>query len=76
MLHGFFEICIDSNYHNKGLGKILLSESIRKLHSLNYELMGLSVTSNNKNAIRLYENHLFFKVDDFCEITTWDPNED
>ena len=62
-----FDIAIHPNYIGQKLGKKVLQASINSLIDQKLPIMGLSVTENNFNAIRLYESLGFYMIDDFYE---------
>ncbi len=62
-----FDIAIHPNYMGQKLGKKILQASINSLINQKFPIMGLSVTENNFNAIRLYESVGFYIIDDFYE---------
>ncbi|WP_062622727.1 GNAT family N-acetyltransferase [Aequorivita aquimaris] len=64
-------ILLDEEVKGKGVGKFLLSTSIKILKKKGFKNYGLEVLKNNDKAIKLYqssgfeivnENHLFYKM--------------
>ena len=62
-----FDLVVKPEYHGKGIGRILISESLNKCLEEKFPICGLAVTTSNKYAIRLYEKLNFQHVDNFYE---------
>lgn len=62
-----FDLVVKPEHHGKGIGRILMSESLNKCLELNYPVCGLAVTLSNTYALRLYESLNFQHVDEFFE---------
>jgi len=59
---GNFEIFIDKEYRNKGIGNILINTTLEYSGYLGLRNMDLHVRENNKNAIKLYKKNGFKKI--------------
>lgn len=62
-----FDVSISPEYHNKGLGRFLMSQVIYDLQDNQFPLIGLAVTLDNYSAIHLYESLGFEEVEPFSE---------
>jgi len=62
-------IGIAKDLHHRGIGKFLMSATLKELHSLNAPLLLLNVRRDNSNARALYEKfgfkHAFFNEQEF-----------
>ncbi len=59
---GNFEIFIDNQYRNKGVGNILINTTLKYSNHLDIQNINLSVRDNNENAIKLYKKNGFKKI--------------
>lgn len=50
------DICVHSDYHRKGIGKLIYNEILRRLKILGIESLELMVWSFNESAIQFYKN--------------------
>ncbi|HEY4898423.1 MAG TPA: GNAT family N-acetyltransferase [Candidatus Nanopelagicaceae bacterium] len=57
-------LAVSRNHRNNGLASNLLETSIRFLKKLGFRILRLEVYKSNSNAINLYENFGFKKVDE------------
>jgi len=49
------QLCVLPEYRGRALGKLLMDASIDALQKMHASELSLTVTANNKNAVRLYE---------------------
>ncbi len=63
-----FDVILLPEYHGYGFGKILMQQMLEKTFSLNYPMIGLSVTVSNKKAKNLYEKLGFLIYEEYHEI--------
>ena len=49
------QLCVLPEYRGRALGKVLMDASIDALRKMQANELSLTVTANNKNAVRLYE---------------------
>ena len=55
-------LCIDPDYQQQGLGRMLLDHMIRLARAANATIVLLEVRRSNKAAIHLYESHGFQRL--------------
>jgi ribosomal protein S18 acetylase RimI-like enzyme len=68
------QICVAPPYRGKGLGRLLMQECARSLAQRGFQLLTLTVTAANRNAVGLYEA-LGFRGTHRFDAMVWDPSE-
>jgi len=56
---GIAQLGLNNKYQDQGYGKILMNNIIRIAKEQNYDVLVLSVSSENERAIKLYKNFNF-----------------
>jgi ribosomal protein S18 acetylase RimI-like enzyme len=59
------QICVLPGYQGHGLGRTLMQTSAEALRSMKFRELTLTVTSDNRTAVRLYENLGFHTIKSF-----------
>ncbi len=59
------QICVLPGYQGHGLGRMLMQTSAEALHSMKFRELTLTVTSDNRAAVQLYENLGFHTIKSF-----------
>jgi ribosomal protein S18 acetylase RimI-like enzyme len=59
------QICVLPGYQGHGLGRMLMQTSAEALRSMNFRELTLTVTSENRSAVQLYENLGFTTIRTF-----------
>jgi len=59
------QICVQPGFQGHGLGRALMQTATDALRSLNFKELTLTVTSENKTAVHLYERLGFIKIKSF-----------
>lgn len=67
------QICVAPKYRGQGLGKALLRECAQNLARRGFEMLTLTVTASNRNAVALYEQ-LGFRGTHRFDAMVWDPS--
>ncbi len=68
------QICVAPEYRGKGLGKALMRQCARNLAQRGFQMLTLTVTASNRNAVGLYEE-LGFRGTHRFDAMVWDPAE-
>lgn len=68
------QICVAPQLRGRGLGKALMQECARNLAQRGYQMLTLTVTASNQNAVALYERMGFQGTHRF-DAMVWDPSE-
>lgn len=68
------QICVAPEYRGKGLGKALMRECAKSLAQRGFQMLTLTVTASNRNAVGLYEQ-LGFEGTHRFDAMVWDPAE-
>jgi ribosomal protein S18 acetylase RimI-like enzyme len=68
------QICVAPEYRGRGLGKALMRECARNLAQRGFQMLTLTVTASNRNAVGLYEQ-LGFRGTHCFDAMVWDPAE-
>ena len=59
------QICVLPGYQGHGLGKMLMQTSAEALRAMKFRELTLTVTSENRSAVRLYESLGFTTIRTF-----------
>ncbi len=59
------QLCVQPGYQGHGLGRLLMQTSQDALRNLNYSELSLTVTADNRAAVRLYEQLGFETIKSF-----------
>lgn len=59
------QICVQPGFQGHGLGRALMQTAADALRNLNFKELTLTVTSENKTAVHLYERLGFIKIKSF-----------
>jgi ribosomal protein S18 acetylase RimI-like enzyme len=59
------QICVLPGYQGHGLGRMLMQTSAEALRAMKFRELTLTVTSQNRSAVRLYENLHFTTIRSF-----------
>lgn len=59
------QLCVQPGYQGHGLGRLLMQKSQDALRNLNYSELSLTVTADNRAAVRLYEQLGFETIKSF-----------
>ncbi|MGA7887561.1 MAG: GNAT family N-acetyltransferase [Acidobacteriaceae bacterium] len=68
------QICVAPEYRGQGLGKALMRECATNLAQRGFQMLTLTVTASNRNAVGLYER-LGFQGTHRFDAMVWDPSE-
>ncbi len=60
------QICVLPGYQGHGLGRMLMQTSVEALRSMKFRELTLTVTSDNRTAVQLYENLGFHTIKSFA----------
>jgi len=68
------QICVAPEHRGKGLGKALMRECAKNLAQRGFQMLTLTVTASNQNAVGLYKDLGFHGTHRF-DAMVWDPSE-